>query len=153
MKTECGITDEILVDYTYDEILDAAKRAEIDTHIKKCEACTARVNQLELVKKAAKNAKIDFPADIWAVHKQGVLRKLAKRENLLMNIKEAFFSFFDVKVYGLAVLILLLTGVGLQYYKIIKASQEQKTMAEQQELLQNFEIIQRLDFYEKISQK
>ena len=153
MKKECGITNELLVDYIYGEITDAAKQAEIETHIKTCASCGAEIKQLDLVKKAARNAGINFSADIWDVHRQGILRKLAKKENVFKNLKEAFFSAFDVKVFGLAAVILLLTGAGLQYYSMLKVSQEQKAMAGQMELLQNFDIIERLDFYEKISKK
>jgi len=153
MKKECGITNELLVDYIYGEITDAAKGAEIKTHIKTCASCAAEIKQLNLVKKASGNAGINFSADIWGVHRQGILRKLAKKENAFRNLKEAFFSFFDVKIFGLAAVILLMTGAGLQYYRVLKVLQEQKAIAGQMELLQNFDIIERLDFYEKISKK
>ena len=153
MKRLCGITDELLVDYIYEEIEDAAKLAEIEAHVKNCALCAAELKQLDLVKKASKNADIDFSGDIWAMHKQGVLRKLAKKENVLMNLRVKVLSVFDFKVLGLAALILMFTGAGMQYYRVVKATQDQKAMAGQMELLQNFEIIERLDFYEKISKK
>lgn len=153
MKKQCPVTNETLADYVYGEIEDASKKSEIEGHIKNCRECADETARLNLIKKAAKNADIDFSPDIWAVHSRGVLHKFARQENAFLKFKEAFFSAFDVKVLGLAALILLLTGVGLQYYKVFKVIQDRKAMAEQMELLQNFEIIERLDFYEKISKK
>lgn len=153
MKKQCGITNELLVDYIYGEIENTAEVSGLEAHIKGCVSCAAEVDELNLVKKSSKNAEIDFSADIWAVHKQGVLRKLEKHENVFLKMKEAFFSTFSFKVLGLAALVLLMGGVGIQYYNVLKVSQEQKAIAEQMEFLQNFEIIERLDFYQKISKK
>ena len=153
MKKQCGISNELLVDYIYGEMEDAAKVKELELHLKTCDSCAAEVKGLNLVKKAAHNADINFSADIWAVHKQGILRKLSHKKNVFVSLKEKFFSIFDFKVLGLAVLVLLMGGVGIQYYNVLKVSQEQKAIAEQMELLQNFEIIERLDFYQKISKK
>ena len=153
MKKQCGITNELLVDYIYGEIEDASKAESLAAHIKVCASCAAEVDELNLVKKASGNAGINFSADIWAVHRQGVLRKLEKHENVFLKMKEAFFAAFSFKVLGLAALVLLMGGVGIRYYSVLKVTQEQKAIAEQMELLQNFEIIERLDFYEKISKK
>lgn len=151
MKKLCGITNELLVDYIYGEMEEISKVKELEGHLQSCASCAAEVKELNLVKRAAQNADINFSADIWAVHKQGVLRKLEKRENVFLKMKEAFFSTFSFKVLGLAALVLLMSGVGIRYYHVLKVSQEQKAISEQMELLQNFEIIERLDFYEKIS--
>ncbi len=147
MNEKCGITDETLVDYVYDEIEDAAKRKEVEEHIKTCAECGAGVKELELVKKTAENADVDFSDDIWDVHRQGVLRKLAKKEKPMRNFREVF----NVKTFALAAIILLMSGVGLQLYRSFQATQEQQVIADKADLLQNIDIIERLDFYEEIS--
>ena len=153
MKKECQINSELLVDYVYGEITDVKKQSEVESHIKTCASCAAEVKKLKMVIEASKLNEVKFSSDIWAIHKEGILKKLKKADNPIQYLRERFHAIFDFKVLGVATLILLMTGVGIQYYKVIKVSQNQKAIAEQMELLQNFEIIERLDFYQKVSRQ
>jgi hypothetical protein len=151
MKNVCPVSNELLTDYIYDEISDRTKLAEIEAHIKSCPECRAELKKLKMVKEAAKANEVDFSADVWAIHKQGILKKLSENDIFLQTAWERFRSIMNIKTLGLAVLILLMTGAGIQYCSVLKVSQEKKVIAKQMELLQNYEIIERLDFYEKIS--
>jgi hypothetical protein len=150
---KCTISSGTLVDYIYGEIDDVSKLHEIELHIKSCPDCLMEIGRLEAVKKAAEANRVDFPEEIWSVQRQNILRKIRTDAPAKKSFGGIFHGIFDVKKLSLAALIIIMAGIGTQYYRNVKILDEQKAMADKMELLQNMEIIERLDFYEKMSLK
>jgi anti-sigma factor RsiW len=148
---KCGIKSELLADYIYGEIEDKARLRSLEQHIKDCPDCTREAAELGEILKAAKAARVDFSGDIWSMQRQNIIRKIRKIKAPGKGLSAVWHALFDIKKLSVAAVILVMVGVGAQYYRYIKASQEQSAIADKLELLQNLEIIERLDFYEKMS--
>ena len=151
---KCWTKSELLVDYIYGELDDRAKAHEVEDHIKTCPECAREAAELEAVLKAAKANTVDFSEDIWAMQRQNITRKIRKAAAPAGSFLKLLRTAFGVKVLSAAAAILVMAGVGTVYYRaVIMPKAEQPAISEKIELLQNLEIIERLDFYEKMSQK
>ncbi len=148
---KCGVDNSLLADYIYGEIEDASKVKELEGHIKGCAECAKETDALRAVLKASKLSRVNFSEEVWSMQRQDILRKVRQSKPTPVSFMKAFFGLFSFKKLGLAVLIVVMAGVGTQYFRYVKSVEQQKAIAEKMELLQNLAIIERLDFYEKIS--
>jgi anti-sigma factor RsiW len=149
---KCGIKEETLVDYLYGEIGPGGEKDSLEEHIRACPECRAEIKKLEALRAAAESMKVDFSPDIWDMHRASVmkgLKKIGKRKNFISGL---FGAHVPARALLAAALIVLLAGAGVTYFYHVKAEEQQKVFAEKAEMLQNLDVIERLDFYEKISE-
>ena len=149
---KCGIKNEMLVDYVYGETGPGTGLAALESHISGCPECRAEIEKLKAVSKAAASIKVDFSEDIWTMQRSAILKKLKKNEKKRVNLPGFFRGLFPAGAILTAAMILIVAGAGLTYFYHSKSVEQQRTLAEKSEMLQNLDIIERLDFYEKISE-
>jgi anti-sigma factor RsiW len=149
---KCGIKEETLVDYLYGEIVPGKEKEALEAHIRSCPECGAGIKKLEALQAAAVSMKVEFSPDIWEMHRAAVIKRLKKKEKQGGFAYGFFRTRVPARALWAAALIVLLAGAGVTYYYHVKSEEQQKVFAEKSELLQNLDVIERLDFYEKISE-
>jgi hypothetical protein len=149
MKKECAETRANLVEYLYDEAGDEGMRERVKTHLRGCGDCSAELEKLKKIESAAKGMKVEFPDAVWDMHRKGILAGLArtKRKDFIFDLH------FDIKRAGIALaLVLIIIGVLTQFGNITKfIAQRTPSVMDDVDMVQNIEIIERLDFYKKLS--
>jgi predicted anti-sigma-YlaC factor YlaD len=154
MKRDCGFIQENLLDYVYHELNNAKLKKDIDEHIKECPECVEKVEQYREIESTVKEMKVEFSDSVWELHRRGIHEKLNRKEPGLLNNFAAFLKhFFSLRQIGVALLVLLLAGVGTQYFRGVQSTEDQRIVTEQMDMFQNMEIIERLEFYTQISEK
>jgi hypothetical protein len=149
MKKECAETRANLVEYLYNETGDKDMLARIKAHLHGCGECSAELEKFKKIELAAKGMKVEFPDAVWDMHRKGILAGLArtKKKNLVFDFR------FDIKRAGIALaLVLIIVGVLTQFGNITKfIAQRTPSLMDDVDMVQNIEIIERLDFYKKLS--
>ncbi len=146
----CGVSSEALAEYIFGE-MEPSEASRIAGHIKECSACREEIKKLSAVSEAVKSIEVDFSGDIWDMQRASIIRKLEKKEKQNVSIFRVFSPGFMLKTAGAAALIFILAAAGFKAFDYIKTVESRQAIAGNTEMLQNLEILERLDFYEKIS--
>jgi anti-sigma factor RsiW len=149
---KCGIKSETLVDYIYGEIEPGGDINGLEAHISGCPGCRAELERLRAVREAGASLKVDFSADVWNMQRSAIMKELKKKKKTGMDVFEFLRGKFPAGAILAAALILMVAGAVITFFYHAKAVEQQRTFAEKSEMLQNLDVIERLDFYEKISE-
>jgi anti-sigma factor RsiW len=157
MKKECEFFKGKLIDYALDE-LDAEPelKKKIEEHTASCTDCWAEVDGYRKTSSlAASVMRVDFSGDVWEMQRKQIIKRVTRRVNVLAEIGKFFTAAFTTRklAAGFALFIVLAAGVGAGavYYNNAKQLEKERTITSRIDLLDNMEIIERLDFYKEMS--
>ncbi|GEM_PF-5427820 len=151
MKLDCKFVEENMIEYIYEESLDPEILAGIKEHLKLCFKCRERVDAYMKIKESAKKIVVNFPEEVWDLHRQEIKKKITKI-SIVDDIKEKIFSIFNIKKLVFAFLVLLFVFAGFEFVKINQEKVKYKSIIENMELFENISLIEQIDFYAKIKE-
>ncbi len=152
MSIDCKFIEEKLIEYVYDEITDNYTIEEIKQHLKICFKCREKYEAYIKIKENIKKIDINFPEEVWDLHRQEIKKKLYERKTAIAVIKETIFNLFNIKKIVFAFLIILFAFVGIQFVKTNQENEKYKKIIENIDILENISVIEQLDFYTKIKE-
>ncbi|PKL92816.1 MAG: hypothetical protein CVV21_00265 [Candidatus Goldiibacteriota bacterium HGW-Goldbacteria-1] len=152
MNKECNDKKELILDYIYGEIHDAAEVSKVKKHIETCADCAAVYASYKKIADAASEIKVDFPDSVWAMHRKGIHEKIEAQKNRKFAFITDLFRSSTFKRAGIAtIMAVFVAGAAFQYVRTQDNLRSQAEIREKMEIIQNIEILERLDFYESLS--
>ncbi|HDQ26374.1 MAG TPA: hypothetical protein ENN43_06490 [bacterium] len=153
MSDKCGFPRDRLMEYVYSGTEEAKDIAEIEAHIKGCAGCAEKAAGYKSAIKAYSEIKVDFSEDVWDIQRQEIIRKIRKeRKDPFAAVLKVFSFVFGHKKLGFALLLVALAGVWAGHYRNQAALQRDRVMIEKVDVLENMEILERLDFYRDLAE-
>lgn len=159
MKKECGFFDDKLLEYSLDELeAEPELKKKIEDHIGICTDCWKKADAYKQTAAAAREAmKVDFSEETWEMQRKEIIKRVTYRPDILAAVRKFLVSLLTTRklASGFAMMVFLAvgTGAGVKYYNYTKQIQAERTMISKVDLLDNMDLIERLDFYKKISDK
>lgn len=146
------IKKEDLIEYVYSEA-EPAKVAAIEAHIKECAQCGKLAAQYVKIASDASGFGVDLSEAALEKQRRAIVNELNK-EDRQGNLGLALRRFFTTQklAYALSLMLLVGAGAGAGIYKS-KEARESKAMATQMEMLQDLEMLERLEFYKAVSEE
>jgi len=159
MKKECEFFDDKLLEYAFGE-LDAEPelKKKIEQHTGICTDCWHKVDEYKKASAAAAEAmNVEFSQDAWELQRKEIIKRVTYRPDVPANIRKFFVNLLTTRklATGFALMMVLAAGAGagIKYHNYSKQLQAERTMITKVDMLENIGIIERLDFYKKLSEK
>ena len=156
MKKECEYFSDKLMDYAVGELAPEFL-ARVQEHAGMCTDCWKKVDEYKKAASVAADAmRVDFTDEVWEMQRREIIKKATYRVNVLAEIGKFIVKAISARklAAGVALLILLAagTGAGYMYFKNEQQKQMEKTITNKIDMFDNMALIERLDFYEKMSE-
>lgn len=155
MKKECEFYSDKLLDYAYGELpLELEKR--VSEHAAICVDCWKEVDGYKKAAQVAASAMtVDFSGDIWEMQRREIIKRVVYRPNIFKEAVKFLVRSFSARklAAGLALLVLMAAAgaFGLKYLNDEKTLEAQMNITNKIDMFDNMPIIERLDFYKKMS--
>ena len=159
MKKECEFFDDKLLEYALGELdAEPGLKKKIEEHIAICTDCWKRVDDYKKTSAAAAAAmKAGLSEDAWELQRKEIIKRVTYRPDVMAEIRKFLTKLLTTRklATGFALLIVLAAGAGagIMYYNYSKQLQAERTMITKVDMLEYIDIIERLDFYKKMSEK
>jgi|YelNatPaOPRAMG01_1025707.scaffolds.fasta_scaffold15432_6 hypothetical protein len=157
MKKECEFFRDKLLDYSIEE-LDTEISQKVKEHIEICPECWKIVDDYKKTNSLITGMlKVNFSEDVWEMERKEIIKRATQKIDIKKEIIKIFKLLFTTRrVLTAAVLTIFLvfciTLGGIQYKKNQELNKE-KIIIENIGLLENMELLERLDFYKEINKK
>jgi anti-sigma factor RsiW len=158
MKKECEFFDDKLLEYALGELeAEPELKKKIEEHTGICTDCWKKVDGYKSTAAAAATAmKVELSEDAWELQRKEIIKRATYRVDVPAEIRKFLLNLLTTRklATGFALFIVLAAGAGagIKYYNYSKQLQAERTMITKVDMLENIEIIERLDFYKKMSE-
>ncbi len=158
MKKECGFFRDKLADFAMNEMdAEPELKKKIDEHVSICTDCWKVV---DAYRKAAETAasvmRVEFSDDVWEMQRREIIKKATHKADVLGALRKSLGSFLITRKlaagFALAVMVAAGAGAAYKYNSYRQEIRAEKTIISRLDMLENMEIIERLEFYKKISE-
>jgi|GEM_PF-1861758 len=152
---DCAKVKELLVDYAYNESA-REDRQFVESHIERCALCAEELEGIKKTASAASSMKAELPEHMWDMHLNGIMKRLNKPAKKVFAFNLKFGFNIRPLAAGFAGLLMIAAGT-LAYFgyfnKSMPSDSRETEMAESLDMMQNMEIIERLEFYKTMTEK
>jgi len=158
MKKECEFFREKLRDYAMGGLESEPELVrKISEHTAICAECW---NEADAYKKAMETAasvmRVEFSEDVWEMQRREIIKRVTYRPDIIAGIKKALASFFTTRRlaagFALALIVAAGAGAAFRHYSYTRELKTEQTVISRLDMLENIEIIERLEFYKKLSE-
>lgn len=158
MKKECGFYDDKLLEFSFGE-LDAEPelKKKVEEHLAICIECWEKVDGYRKTSATAAAAmKVDFSDEVWEMQRREIIKRATYKVDVLAEIRNFITGLLTTRklATGFALLVFLAvgSGAGYNYFKYAEKLKSERVMISKVDMLENIEIIERLDFYKKMAE-
>lgn len=158
MKKECAFFDGKLLEYAMDELeAEPELKKKVEEHVSGCADCWKKADGYRrAMRTAAGVMKVDFSDEVWEVQRREIIRRVTHKTDVLRAVREFLGRLLTTRrlAAGFALTLVLAAGAGAgyRYYANARQLHAERTMISKVDMLENMELIERLDFYKKMSQ-
>jgi anti-sigma factor RsiW len=157
MKKECEFYDDKLLEYACGELTPGLEK-KVSEHTAICVDCWKKVDGYKKASQVAASAmKVDFSDEIWEMQRREIIKRVTYRVNIWKELVKFLVKSFSTRklAAGFALFILLAAGgaAGFKYFQHEKVLEAQMTITNKIDMFENMAIIERLDFYTKMSDR
>jgi hypothetical protein len=159
MKKECMFFDDKLLEYALAELdTEPELKAKIEGHTSICMDCWKKVDAYKKTSAAAAAAmKVDLSEEVWEVQRKEIIKRVTYRVDVLAEIRKYILKMLTTRklAAGFALFMFLAAGAGagFRYFEYSEKLKSERVMISRVDMLENIEIIERLDFYKKMAEK
>jgi anti-sigma factor RsiW len=151
MEGKCGMIKDTIIEYIYGE-LEPGKRALFEAHLKECPECAKLAAGYAKVREAFEKVRPEMTQEDFDFHRENTVAKINEPQPGIIDRIKSFLTVQKL-AYAMAVLLLVAAGAGTGYYTSYTGKlAKEKAIAEKMDMLENMEIIERLDFYKQMSE-
>lgn len=155
MKKECEFYNDKLLEHAYGELTPDLEK-KVSEHIGICVDCWKKADGYKKASKVAAAAmQVDFSGEVWEMQRREIIKRATYRVNIWKEAVKFLVDIFSGRrlAAGLALFILLAAGgvAGFKYFQHEKVLEAQMTITNKIDMFDNMPIIERLDFYSKMS--
>ena len=159
MKKECEFFSGKLLEFAMGELeAEPELKKKIEEHVSICTDCWKKVDGYRKAgETAASVMKVDFSDDVWEMQRKEIIRKVTQKPDVAGAVRKFLTGLLTVNrlAAGFALVLMLATGTvaGLKYHDYAEKLKAERVMISKVDMLENMEIIERLDFYKKLSER